>query len=490
VSLSVRLLAAATLGVVALLASASANAQAGPPAPHQDEAFDFMNVLSRHDMHDIKDESWNAYGQFTYILQYKPPFSAPYTNANGSTNSLVTDGELGYTASFTLFFGLHLWPGGEAYVVPEIIAEKPLSNLKGIGGSIQNSELQKTGSTVPSLYRSQLFLRQNIDFGGTPVEKKSDPMSLGSTVKSRRLVLTAGTFTVLDMFDKNGITGDPRQTFLNMAFMTHSSWDFAADARGYSLGGAAELYLDDWSLRIGRMAPPLNPNVLPIDLNLFEVYADTLELEHDHVLLGQAGAIRVLGYRNHEVMGRFADAIDALAANPAKNAASCPANVYNYGSGNVTAPDLCWVRKPNTKLGIGVNLEQHFTPDIGVFLRAMYSDGQSEVDAFDPADRDFSFGAVAKGTAWHRPFDVTGLGLAASWISDIHAQYLAMGGVDGFVGDGHLRQAAETVVDLFYSLNFFKAIWLTADYQHVWNPGFNADRGPVNVVGGRFHAEF
>jgi hypothetical protein len=484
------LLAAVSFGAGVLFASAFANAQAAPPAPHQDEAFDFMNLLSHHDMHDLQEESWNAYGQFTFILQYKPPFSAPYTNANGSNNSLLPDGEGGYTASFTLFLGLRLWPGGEAYVVPEIVTERPLSGLKGFGGSIQDFELQKLGSIVPSLYRSQMFLRQNIDLGGGPVEKSSDPMQLGSTVKSRRLVLTAGTFTVLDMFDKNGITGDPRQTFLNMAFMTHSSWDFAADARGYSLGGAAELYLDDWAVRIGRMAPPLNPNVLPIDLNLFEVYADALELEHDHVLLGQAGAVRVLGYRNHEVMGRFQDAIDALETDPAKNAASCPANAYNYASGNFRAPDLCWVRKPNTKLGIGVNLEQHFTADIGVFLRAMYSDGQSEVDAFDPADRDFSFGAVAKGSTWHRPFDVTGLGLGASWISSIHAQYLAMGGVDGFVGDGYLRQAAETVVDFFYSLNFLKALWLTADYQHIWNPGFNADRGPVNVVGGRIHAEF
>jgi high affinity Mn2+ porin len=490
VSLPHRLVAAAPFGAALLVASASANAQAPPPGPHQDEAFDFMNLLSQHDMHDIKDESWNAYGQFTYILQYKPPFSARYTNANGSNSSLVPDGEVGYTGTFTLVFGLHLWPGGEAYLIPEFVSEKPFSNLKGLGGSIQDFELQKSGAIVPSLYRSQAFLRQNIDFGGGPVEKSSDPMALASTVKSRRLVLTAGTFTVLDMFDKNSVTGDSRQTFLNMAFMTHSSWDFAADARGYSLGGAAELYLDDWALRLGHMAPPLNPNALPIDVNLFQVFADTLELEHDHVLLGQAGAVRVLGYRNHEVMGRFQDAIHAFEANPAMNAAACPVSVYSYGSGNVRAPDLCWARKPNTKVGIGVNLEQHFTPDIGVFLRAMYSDGQSEVDAFDPADRDFSFGAVAKGSAWHRRFDLTGLGFAASWISSIHAQYLAMGGVDGFVGDGHLSQAAETVIDYFYSLNFLKAIWLTADYQHIWNPGFNSARGPVNVVGGRVHAEF
>jgi hypothetical protein len=45
-------------------------------------------------------------------------------------------------------------------------------------------------------------------------------------------------------------------------------------------------------------------------------------------------------------------------------------------------------------------------------------------------------------------------------------------------------------VDVFYSLNLKKAIWLSADYQRIWNPGYNADRGPVDLFGGRVHAEF
>ena len=29
-----------------------------------------------------------------------------------------------------------------------------------------------------------------------------------------------------------------------------------------------------------------------------------------------------------------------------------------------------------------------------------------------------------------------------------------------------------------------------ADYQHITNPAYNADRGPVDIFGGRLHAEF
>lgn len=480
------------LGARILLHSAPASAQAAPPAPHEDAAFDVMNLLTDHGLHDLKDESWNVYGQFTYISSWKLPFYAPYTNANGSNKSLVPDAERSFTGTFTLFFGIRLWKGGEAYLVPEVIAERPLSGLAGIGGAIQNFELQKTGSETPQLYRSQTYLRQTFGFDGDRVVKESDPQQLATVVDRHRLVLTAGNFTILDMFDRNSISGDPRQNFLNMAFMTHASWDFPSDARGYSWGGVAEVYWDAWALRYGRITPPQEPNQLAVDFRLWELYGDQLELEHDHKLLGQDGAVRLLGYRNHVDTGRFADAIAAFEANPADNAAACSSHGYfnNYGSGNVAAPDLCYVRRPNVKVGIGINLEQHVTADSGVFVRSMYSDGQTEVDAFNSADRSFSAGALAKGSAWHRPFDVTGVGYGMSWISHVHAQYLAMGGVDGFVGDGYLRQAGEGVVDVFYSVNLLKAIWLTADYQHLWHPGFNADRGPVEIISGRVHAEF
>ena len=39
-------------------------------------------------------------------------------------------------------------------------------------------------------------------------------------------------------------------------------------------------------------------------------------------------------------------------------------------------------------------------------------------------------------------------------------------------------------------LGLHKALTLTADYQLITNPAYNADRGPVHVFSGRFHGEF
>lgn len=447
-----------------------------------------MRRLAARGLHDLGDEAWNAYGQLTWISSWKPSFRARYTNLDGSTNSLQPHAEWSFTGTATLYLGVRLWPGGEAYLAPEIISERPFSDLRGLAGAIQNFELQKTGGESPTLYRSRAYLHQTFGLGGGTVARASDAQQLGGRVDRRRIVLVAGNFSILDFLDKNAFTSDTRQQFLSLAFMTHAAWDFASDARGYSWGGVAELYWDDWAVRISRVSPPIDPNQLPVDLRLDRHYGDAVEVEHQHVLLGRGGAVRLLAFRNREVMGRFADAIAALRADPARNAAACTA--FNYGSQNVSAPDLCWVRRPNVKMGAGVNLEQHVTEDAGVFLRAFWADGRTEVQAYTSADRSVSLGALAGGTPWGRPRDLAGAAAGVEWISAAHAEYLALGGIDGFIGDGALRRAQEANVEVFYSVNVLPALWVTGDWQHVWNPAFNADRGPVDVLGVRIHAQY
>ena len=476
------------LSISILLASVSALAQNGPPVPPSDDQPTLMKVLTDDGVHNVEDENWNAYGQFTYISSWKPSFSAAYTNLNGSINSLLPNAERSFTATVTLYLGVKLWKGAEGYLVPEVISELPLSQLRGLGGAIQNFELQKGGGETPQIYHSRLFVKQTIGLGGQRVAQVSGPMQLGTSYDSRRLVLVAGNFSILDFFDKNAFDIDPRQGFLGLGFMTYAAWDFASDARGYSYGGIAELDWDNWAVRVARITPPKEPNQLAVDFRLFKYYGDQIELEHNHRLHGRDGTVRLLAYRNHEDMGRFADAITVFEVDPAKNATTCPG--FNYGSNNADAPDLCWVRKQNVKHGVGMFAQQYLTHDIGVFARGMYSDGQTEVDAYTSTDRSATVGLLGKGSAWSRPLDVFGAGVNLGWISKIHAEYLGMGGVDGFVGDGAINAAMESTVDAFYSVSLRKWLWLTGDYQHIVNPGFNADRGPVDVFTLRVHGEF
>jgi hypothetical protein len=435
-----------------------------------------------------QEERWNAFGQATYIWHRKNAFSAAYTNLNGTPNSLLPERERSFTTTLTGYFGWRPWRGGELYIAPEVISEMPLSGLTGLGGSIQNGELEKNGVVAPTLYVSRLFLRQTWGLGGESARMESGPLQLAGSMDSRRFVLTAGNFAVIDVFDRLAYAGDVRQQFLNMNFLTYSAYDFAADARGYSWGIAGEYYRDDWVFRLGRFLGPRNPNQLRLDLQLMNHYGDQFELEHQHEFAGRPGKLRLLAYRNVENMGRFDDAVNAFTGDPGKNALTC--NSFNYDSGNGGAPDLCWARKRNTKIGLGVAAEQKISENAGVFLRAMKSDGRTEVFSYTATDSSVSLGTIVGGASWGRAKDATGLGYAQNQISAAHVRYLSLGGIDGFIGDGRISYKPERLFEAYYNINLAKRSWLTLDWQRVANPAFNSDRGPVTLWGVRLHTEF
>jgi high affinity Mn2+ porin len=473
----------------AVFSTTTAHAEnADYPKLHHKGEFSLMDSLSDLGWHNLQDERWNFYGQGTYISSYKDAFRAAYTNLNGTPNSLSNKAESSFTATVTFYLGLKAWTGGDFYVAPEMISELPLSGLKGLGGSIQNFELQKNGTESATWYTSRAYYRQTVSLGGTTSEVKSSPLQLAGAVDSHRLVFTVGKLSVLDVFDKNTYAGDLRHQFFNMAFMTNAAYDFAGDARGYSWGLATEYYFDDWAFRFGRFATPIDPNQLPLNFNIFDFYGDQAEIEHRHVIKGQPGAVKILAYRNRAYMGRFNDAITAFQADPAKNATTCTS--FNYGSANSSAPDLCWARKPNIKMGIGINIEQSIAPDIGFFFRGMYSDGNTEVDSYTSSDRSMSLGLAIKGFRWSREKDTLGLGFAQSFLSKQHVAYLNLGGIDGFIGDGKINYKPEQVFDIYYQCHVYRSVWLSFDYQRIVNPAYNADRGPVDIFGGRVHLEF
>jgi len=458
------------------------------PSLFDENEFSLMRLLADHGLHDLQNERWNFYSQLTYITQSTEPFRAAYTNLNGTPNSLSPNSKHSFTATSTSYFGLKAWEGGEFYASPEMISETPLSGLKGLGGDIQNFELQKNGSVSANWYVARVFYRHTVGFGGESKAVESAPMQLAGSQDSRRLVVTAGNLSILDIFDKNNYSGDLRHQFFNMGFMANSAYDFAADLHGYSWGFAGEYYWDDWTLRFGRFIGPAVPNGTALDFDIFNYYGDQVEIERRYNISGQPGAIRLLGFRNRENMAKFTDAIAAYQADSSKNATNC--TTFSYGNPNASAPDLCWARKANIKMGVGINMEQSLNKDLGIFFRAMYNDGQTEQYSYTSADRSLSLGGILKGADWGRPKDTVGLGYAMSWISKQHAEFLNMGGIDGFIGDGKINAAAEQVLDVFYQCHVFSSTWVSVDYQHMSNPAYNADRGPVDIYGARVHFEF
>ncbi|AMO98577.1 carbohydrate-selective porin, OprB family protein [Collimonas arenae] len=233
---------------------------------------------------EVEEESWGIKGQATYIWQKKPSFDAAYSGPN----SLGIQAEKGYSFSGTLFFGARLWHGAEFYFDPEVVQAVPMSNLTGLGGMV-NSEQQKSSGPNPTFYRARLFLRQTWGLGGEREAVESAQNQLAGMVDKRRLVLTVGNVSILDIFDNNAYAHDGRTQFMNWALSTYGAYDYAGDTRGYTWGAAAEYYYDDWVLRAGRFMVPLESNGQRLDTRITKFHADQIELEHDHTISGQPG---------------------------------------------------------------------------------------------------------------------------------------------------------------------------------------------------------
>jgi carbohydrate-selective porin OprB len=343
-------------------------------------------------------------------------------------------------------------------------------------GGFTNGEITRAAGTNPTVYRQRLFLRHTWNGAGERENVSGGFNQLAGSAARDRVVLTMGNFSTLDVFDGNAYAKDVHTQFMNWGAWTYSAYDYAADARGFGWGATLEWYQQDWVARIGRMTGPQTPNALPVDFALAQHYGDQLEIEHAHQIGSHAGKVRVLAWRNRAKLASFADALTWLKANP----------------GAYTTPiALTSVRNSEKiKYGVGINIEQEINDRVGFFLRAMKTDGRTETLAFTEVDGSFATGLNLQGKIWGRSDDRVGIAFMQNTLSSDRRRFLEAGGMSFFIGDGRMRYAPETIIESYYSLNFHRNAWVTADYQHIQNPAYNADRGVVHVFALRLHAEF
>jgi len=417
---------------------------------------------------EAKRQDFDVKGQLTYIGQVKPGFRAAYTLPG--FNSLSTSKAESHSFTATGYLGARLWSGAEAYINEEMVIGVPFSNLAGLA-AVPNTELQKASGPTPLFYTPRAFVRQTWGLGGETRQADSGFNQLAGALESRRLVLSAGKLSVMDIFDGNAYAHDGRKDFFNWVNVAGGAFDYAADVRGYSIGAAIECYRDEWVFRAARFAVPRQSNGLQLNYSIMNFHGDQAEIERAHELAGLPGKARLLFFRNRELMGRFDDAL-AVAAKRGDT------------------PDVATVRRPDTKRGFVLNLEQSVARDLGIFARLSRNDGQTEMFSYTEVERSLQLGASLSGDRWGRHGDTFGVARTVNGLSTAHRAYLAAGGTGFLIGDGKLDYRPETLSEIYYSVPLGKTSWLTANWTHIANPAYNADRGPVNVFGVRIHAEF
>jgi len=411
-------------------------------------------------------ENWNVHAQTTFLPQGYPPIRAPYAGPK----SLPAGGQVQSTWTTTAFLGVKLWEGGEFYFNPELAQGFGLNGTQGLAG-FPNGEAQKAGAAFPKIRPQRYYLRQTFGLGGEQEDVADAPNQLAGKRDIDRITLIVGRFAVGDFFDNNAYAHDPRADFMNWAMWASAAYDFPADLPGFTRGAVVELNRKDWALRAGLFEVPAEPNS---DVLTTKSGGGVIEFEGRYSIAGQPGKIRLGVFANQGNTGNYRQALAIVAADPALDINA------------VTAA----IRHINPKDGFYANLEQQIVKDIGLFARASWNDGQNEILSFTDIDRSVSGGLSIKGSFWGRPNDTVGIGGAVNGLSAANRDFLAAGGLGLLIGDGRLNYSPERVFETYYAYSVSKNFTVTADYQLITNPAYNADRGPVSVFSGRLHAEF
>ena len=412
----------------------------------------------------LETDRFAFHGQATYLNQYDPPFRAPFSGPNSLTPSIGRE-----TADVTLYAGVRLWQGAEAWINPEIDQGFGLSGTLGLAG-FSSGEAYKVGADYPYARLQRAFVRQTINLGGEVQQVDSGINQFAGTQTSDRLVFTVGKIGVVDIFDTNKYAHDPRSDFMNWSVVDTGTFDYAADAWGYTVGAAAEWYQGPWTLRAGLFDLSVAPNTTALDPQ-FGQFQWVSEIERRYDIWGQPGKLAVTGFLSRGRLGSFEDAIELAA--------------ITGGPANIAA-----VRQYRSREGISMNLEQQLMPNVGLFARVGFSNGDIEPYEFTDIDRTVAAGLSVSGKQWGRDNDTFGIAGVVNGITSAHQAFLNAGGLGILVGDGKLPDPGnEKVFETYYSFPVFSSK-ITLDYQLIVNPAYNRDRGPVSVLGFRVHTQY
>jgi high affinity Mn2+ porin len=412
-------------------------------------------------------------GQANSIFQLHGNFHSPYQGTNSFTAPFQYKASEVGTLYLAYQLNKNLRYETDAIYDEENAGGRGLSQALGLAG-FTNLDVVRNPNLGPVPYTARVELHQTIGFTDQAVPQERTFLALATRVPVRRLDLRVGKLTLPDTFDINAVLTDSHLQFENWTVDNNGAWDYAADTRGYTYGAALEYDDRNWSLRYVLALMPTVANGITLDWDLRQARAQNMELEIRKSLLpGRDGAIRLLAYGNNAHMGDYREAVN------------------HYLEGLTPTPEITSVEQYDTlKYGFGVNVEQDVTPNFRVAGRFGWNEGQHESFAYTEDDQTFLFGADYAGSRWHRKFDKVGVAFVTNAIKKDHQNYLKYGGLGFLLGDGNLNYAREDILEAYYNFHVWRGLYYAVDYQNIQHPGYNQDRGPVNVEGVRVHIDF
>ena len=418
--------------------------------------------------HQEWDRFWLS-GQVNIVSQWHPAFRSPYQGPN----SLSPEAQDASSRALTLFTGLRLTSTTALLCDVQETGGHGIGEALGLAG-FPNLDVVRNPTLSKAPYIARLMIHQIIPLGRAKKSADQTPFSLFRELPERRLEVRFGKFSLADFFDVNSYGSDSNFQFMNWTVDNSGTYDYAADTRGYTFAAMLEYHDRWWDVRFAEALMPKVANGINLDADMGRARSENIEFEfHRKTIRHQTGVLRLLTFVNHANMGDYRQAID------------------NFLAGLTPRPEITAHPLQTTiKYGFGVNFEQPLNDWLGVFGRWGWNEGEHESYAYTEVDQTAQIGVGFSGKAWHRKWDRAGAVFVSNGISRDHQEYLALGG-DGFLlGDGRLNYGRENIFETYYTLHAWRGVYPAFGVQHINNPGYNRDRGPVLVPTLRLHVEF
>ena len=412
-------------------------------------------------------------GQANIIFQGRLPFHSPYQGPNSFRNSAEYKTSLVGTLYSAMRATRSIRYNTDLIFDLESAGGRGLSEALGLGGE-PNIDVVRNPYLSTNPYPARYQIHQVI--GLTNKTSSQDPnfFALATSVPTRRVEFRVGKMTLPDFFDFNDIGSDSHLQFMNWTVDNNGAWDYAADTRGYTVGGLAEYDEPSWSLRYGIFAMPVIANGIDMDWAFSRAHGQNGEFELRRGLVAnRKGVSKLLFYANRAHMGAYREAVDA------------------FLNGTDPKPDIVAHEHFGAlKYGFGYNAQQEVTDNLRVFVRFGWNEGQHESFAYTEVDQTVEAGGDYSGHRWHRDQDKLGIAVVSNAIKRDHQNYLKYGGVGFLLGDGKLNYGRENIVESYYTWHAWRGLFYAIDVQHIADPGYNRDRGPAWVGSVRGHIDF
>lgn len=438
------------------------------PAPPDSETGPATEPIPVMFPHPQTDRLWIS-GQANIISQWHPAFPSPYQGKN----SLSPQAQDASSRVLTLYTGLRLTETTELLCDVQETGGHGIGESLGLGG-FTNLDVVRNPALSKAAYVARLMWHQIIPLSHGEANSARTAYSLFNKLPERRLELRVGKFGIADFFDLNNYGSDSNFQFLNWTVDNNGAYDYAADTRGYTFAAMLEYHDRHGAVRFAEALMPKVANGIHLDADLTRARAENVEVElRGSLLPHHEGILRLLAYVNHANMGSYREAID------------------NFLAGLTAIPEItAHPLRTSLKYGFGANFEQPLNDWLGIFGRWGWNEGRHESYAYTEVDSTVELGAGASGQRWHRKFDRAGVVFVSNGISRDHQQFLAMGGYGFLLGDGRLNYGRETIEEAYYTLHLWRGFYPSAGVQHINDPGYNRDRGPIIVPTLRLHVEF